>query len=290
MPREAPAEFRIHKPNFQEDACMASPNQINVSQLQRLIGTTQCPIIVDVRIDEDFAQHPLLIPTAQRCQYQKIEQMAQQVAGTSVVVYCHKGLKLSEGAAAILRSLGVQAEVLKGGMLAWVEAGAPCIESAKLPLATARGNTLWVTKARPKIDRIACPWLIKRFIDPNAQFLFVPASQVSAVAEKFHAIPFDIPDTSYSHRNELCTFDVLLDEFKLESPALRHLARIIRGADTNALELTAQSSGLLAIALGFSRIYKDDLEQLEHSLCIYDALYRWCRDAVDEQHQSLNTQ
>ena len=269
---------------------MASPNQITVSQLQRLIGTTQCPIIIDVRIDEDFSQHPILIPTALRSSHTKIDQLASELKGSAVVVYCHKGLKLSEGSAAILRSLKIKAEVLKGGILDWLEAAAPVVKSDRIPARNNLGNTLWVTKARPKIDRIACPWLIKRFIDPKALFLFVPAPQVSAVAEKFSATAFDIPDTLYTHREELCTFDVLLDEFQLDSPALRHLATIIRGADTNALELTAQSSGLLAIALGFSRIYKDDLEQLENSLCIYDALYRWCRDAVDEQHQSMSIQ
>ena len=144
--------------------------------------------------------------------------------------------------------------------------------------------SLWVTRVRPKIDRIACPWLIRRFVDPLARFLFVSASEVSAVAERFDAIPFDIEGVHWSHRGELCTFDVMIDEFGLAFSALHKLATIVRGADTARPDLAPEVAGLLAVSLGLSRMYADDLEQLDAGMLVYDALYRWCRDAGDETH------
>ena len=142
----------------------------------------------------------------------------------------------------------------------------------------------WVTRERPKIDRIACPWLIRRFIDPRAVFLFVAPAEVDGVAERFGAAPYDIEGAFWSHRDDLCTFDVLLAEFGLSSPALDRLALIVRGADTARLDLAPECAGLLAASLGLSRMYSDDLAQLEAGMALYDAFYRWARDAVDEQH------
>jgi len=141
-----------------------------------------------------------------------------------------------------------------------------------------------VTRARPKVDRIACPWLIKRFVDPSAVFLFVAPSEVAAVAEQFGAVPFDIDGVFWSHRGELCTFDIMLSEFRLENAALARLATIVRGADTARLELAPQAAGLLALSLGLSRLHADDLRQLDAGMGLYDALYLWCRDAVEETH------
>ena len=142
----------------------------------------------------------------------------------------------------------------------------------------------WITRERPKIDRIACPWLIRRFVDPRAVFLYVDAAEVSAVAEIFGAAPFDIDGAFWSHRGERCTFDTMLNEFGLASEALTRLATIVRGADTDRHDLAPQAAGLLAASLGLSRMYRDDLEQLDASMALYDALYRWCRDAVEETH------
>jgi hypothetical protein len=141
-----------------------------------------------------------------------------------------------------------------------------------------------VTRSRPKIDRIACPWLIRRFVDPHARFLFVTAAEVEAVAEKFDATAFDIEGVHWSHRGESCTFDTMIEEFGLATPALLQLAEIVRGADTDRLDLAPQAAGLLAISLGLSRRHTSDLEQLEEGMIIYDALYRWARDARDEKH------
>ena len=142
----------------------------------------------------------------------------------------------------------------------------------------------WVTRERPKIDRIACPWLIKRFIDQDPEFLYVPPDQVLEVARSTGAIPYDIPDVELSHVGELCSFDAFLNKYGLNDPALQHLARIVRGADTSRHDLTAQSGGLFAISLGLSANFPDDHEMLDHGMVIYDALFRWCRDLQSETH------
>jgi hypothetical protein len=201
-----------------------------------------------------------------------------------VVVVCHRGLKLSQGFAAMLRSAGITAESLEGGNVAWKEAGEPVVPAARLPERAPTGETVWVTRHRPKIDRIACPWLIRRFVDRNARFLFVAPSEVLAVADRFGATPFDIEGVFWSHRGERCTFDTMIAEFGLETEPLTRLAAIVRGADTNSHDLAPEAAGLLAASLGLSRMFRDDLEQLDSGLNLYDAFYRWSRDAVGEGH------
>ncbi|TIT17962.1 MAG: sulfurtransferase, partial [Mesorhizobium sp.] len=147
-----------------------------------------------------------------------------------------------------------------------------------------KGRTVWVTRARPKVDRIACPWLIRRFVDPEAVFLFVDAAEVPAVADRFSAVPFDIDNVFWSHRGERCTFDTMIEEFGLASEALDRLALIVRAADTARLDLVPQAAGFLAASLGLSRMFRDDLEQLEAGMLLYDAFFRWCRDATEETH------
>jgi hypothetical protein len=142
----------------------------------------------------------------------------------------------------------------------------------------------WITRERPKIDRIACPWLVRRFIDQSPEFLFVPADQVLAVAEREGAIPYDIPGVKLSHVGELCSFDTFLTEYQLPDPALAALAVIVRGADTARLNLAPQAAGLLALSLGLSRIFENDHEMLAHGMVMYDALYAWCRDCQSETH------
>lgn len=142
----------------------------------------------------------------------------------------------------------------------------------------------WVTRERPKIDRIACPWLIAKFIDEAPEFLYVPSGDVLNVAEKTGAIPYDIPDVEFSHVGELCSFDAFLRKYNLIDPALQQLAAIVRGADTSRLDLTPQSAGLYAISLGLSKSYSDDHEMLKHGMVIYDALYAWCKGCQEETH------
>ena len=142
----------------------------------------------------------------------------------------------------------------------------------------------WITRERPKIDRIACPWLVARFIDKEPEFLFVPPDQVMALAGKTGAIPYDVPGVELTHVGEDCSFDTMLKKYALTSPALRDLALIVRGADTDRLDLAPQCAGLLAISLGLSRNFSDDHEMLRHGLVMYDALYAWCCHARGERH------
>ena len=263
---------------------MARPNSIKCEKLSRLIGTATAPVIVDVRTSEDFEMAPLLVPGSLRRKAGEVVNWGSGFSGRPVVVICHRGAKLSEGTAAWLRQLGCDAISLEGGFMEWHRAGLPLVPEAKIPLRDDKGRTVWVTRARPKIDRIACPWLIRRFVDPQAVFLFVAATEVAGVGENFKATPFDIEGTYWSHRGELCTFDVMVEEFGLRSEPLLQLAKIVRAADTARLDLVPEAAGLLAASLGLSRIYSDDLEQLEAGMGLYDAFYRWCRDATDETH------
>lgn len=263
---------------------MPSPTEITIPQLARLIGLPDAPVLVDVCIDEDFAADPRLIPSSFRHPFGDIGSLGQRLTGKRVVVVCQKGKKISQGAAAILRDNGVAAETLEGGIFGWRDAGLPLVPASKLPPRNPEGRTVWVTRQRPKIDRIACPWLIRRFIDPGAQFLFVAPPEVIDVADKYAAIPFDVEDVFWSYRGEACTFDTMLEEFALQTAPLMRLAKIVRGADTNRHDLAPEAAGLLAASLGLSRMYRDDLAQLNAGVGLYDAFYRWSRDATHEGH------
>ena len=263
---------------------MPSPTEITVAQLSRLIGTPDAPVLIDICIDEDFAADPRLVPGAFRHPFGALPNLVPELQGRRVVVICQKGKKLSQGAAAVLRDHAVAAENLEGGNFAWRDAGLPLVPADKIPERNAEGRSVWVTRHRPKIDRIACPWLIRRFVDPTAQFLFVSPSEVDGVAQHFNATPFDVEDVFWSHRGERCTFDTMVEEFCLSTEPLERLATIVRGADTNRHDLAPEAAGLLAASLGLSRMYRDDLAQLDAGMMVYDAFYRWARDATDEQH------
>jgi rhodanese-related sulfurtransferase len=269
---------------FHQGRSMSSYTSISSEKLYRLVGTANAPALIDVRSDEDFAADPQLIPGASRRSHRHVQDWGPGLTGRSVVVICQKGQKLSEGTAAWLRHGGIAAEVLEGGHLAWTQAGLPTVPADRIPKRDGRGRSVWVTRSRPKIDRIACPWLIRRFVDPAAVFLFVTSSEVEAVAERFDAAPFDIENVFWSHRGELCTFDVMVKEFGLSTPPLERLATMVRAADTARLDLCPEAPGLLAASLGLSRMFDDDLEQLSAGLLLYDAFFRWCRDASKETH------
>ncbi len=263
---------------------MPSNTEITVSQLSRIVGMPKAPTIVDVRIDEDYDADPRGLPTTIRRDFKSVSTWASEFTGRQVVVICQRGQKLSQGVAAWLRHEGVKAESLEGGFEAWRDAGGLLVTIDKLPPRDASGRTVWVTRARPKVDRIACPWLIRRFVDPGAVFLFVAPAEVPLVADRFGATPFDIDGVFWSHRGETCTFDTMVQEFGLRAEALDRLAAIVRAADTARLDLVPQAAGFLAAALGLSRMFRDDLEQLDASMILYDSLYRWCRDATEETH------
>lgn len=262
---------------------MPSFTEISFEKLKRLIGTRNAPTLIDVRNDEDFSADPRLVPGSFRRPFDEVARWGRAMTGPTVVI-CDHGAKLGHGVAAHLRAMGVNAEALEGGFKGWIGAGGLAVPEARIPSRDSQGRTVWVTRARPKIDRIACPWLIRRFIDPGAVFLFVPASEVSLVGDRFGATPFDIEDVFWSHRGDRCSFDTMVEEFSLQSKPLLHLATIVRAADTSRPDLAPEAAGLLAASLGLSRMYTDDLEQLEAGMLLYDAFYRWCRDATEETH------
>jgi rhodanese-related sulfurtransferase len=270
---------------------MPAINSISPDKLARLVGTPDCPRLIDVRSDSDFAALPGLVPGATRRSAETVRDWRPLHAGQAVVAMCAEGGGRGAAVAAWLRAAGIAAETLEGGHAAWVAAGLPLVPEAALPPRDAEQRTLWVTRARPKVDRIACPWLIRRFVDRDALFLFVAPADVAATAEKLGATPFDVDGVHWSHRGALCTFDVMVEEFGLAGfGALSHLARIVRGADTAQPDLAPQCAGLLAASLGLSRMYPDDHQQLDAGMLLYDALFRWCRDAVEETHDWVSHQ
>jgi rhodanese-related sulfurtransferase len=263
---------------------MPSPTTISVEKLSRLFGTPGCPTLIDVRTDEDFAADPRLLPGSIRRPHASVSDWSKTLVTPSAIVICQKGKKLSEGVAAWLRHQRIAAEALEGGFEAWSAAGQPTVPDERIPARDKEGRSVWVTRARPKIDRIACPWLIRRFVDPSAVFLFVAPQEVEAVADRFGAMSFDVENVLWSHRGELCTFDVMVAEFGLSTEPLLRLARIVRAADTARLDLEPEAAGLLAASLGLSRMFSDDLAQLDAGMTLYDAFYRWARDATGEAH------
>lgn len=267
---------------------MPAPDCITVDKLSKLVGTARCPVILDTRRHAVRIEEPSLIPGARPVSgadmaSDALDRLISSLSGT-VVVACAEGHGRSQGLAALLRSRGLAAEYLEYGYAGWRDAGLPLIDPSGITARDGEGRSLWVTRSRPKIDRIACPWLIRRFVDPRAVFLYVAPSEVAGVADLFGAMPFDVEEVFWSHRGQLCTFDTMLAEFGLKIPALDRLARIVRGADTARPDLAPEAPGLLAASLGLSRIYSDDLEQLEAGMALYDAFFRWCRDATEETH------
>src|SRR5262245_47313746 len=221
---------------------MYAQNTISIDKLVRLIGTLKCPTLIDVRAHDRFVPVPHLIPSSCHLTFEKQEVWSEIPGSHPAVVICQEGASPSQGVAAWLRDKGVPAEVLEGGFQAWRQAELPLVPISKLPPVDGQGRTVWVTRARPKIDRIACPWLIRRFVDPRSVFLFVPPSDVVAVAEHFGGAPFDIEDVFWSHRGDTCTFDTMVEEFGLKTPPLLHLATMVRGADTARPELSPPGS------------------------------------------------
>jgi rhodanese-related sulfurtransferase len=253
---------------------------ISAQELYRRLGTAVAPFVMDVRRGAGFDADEWLIAGAVRRRPDAIEQWQREIPRErEVVVYCAHGHEVSQGAAATLREVGVEARYLAGGIAGWAEIGLPMRRKI------AQSSQSWVTRERPKIDRIACPWLIRRFIDPEASFLFVPTERVFDVARETGAIAYDIPGAEpFSHDGELCSFDAFLKVYGIANPALDALAVIVRGADTARLELAPQAPGLLALSLGLSANFADDHEMLEHGMVMYDAFYAWCRSCQDEKH------
>ena len=252
---------------------------IRCSEFQSALHGDRPPLLIDVRRHAAFQGATDMIEGALWRDPERVVEWAGELPRASrVVVYCMHGGEVSQGVAKVLRENGPAAQYLQGGIEEWIATG------GALDHKPALASTRWVTRERPKIDRIACPWLLARFVDPEAEFLYVPPKQVLDTAKERGAVPYDVPDVHFTHEGERCSFDACLRHFHLTDPALDQLATIVRGADTARLDLAPQASGLAAISLGLSRKYADDHEMLKHGLVMYDALYAWCKSSQDEVH------
>src|SRR5437588_5581695 len=252
-------------------------NAISFSELRAsLVAGT---LLVDVRRKAAFQAAGETIAGALRRDPDAVADWRKTLPRASdVVVYCGHGHGVSQAVAQALERDGLKARYLEGGIEKWMENEGPLDRKPKA------ANTRWVTRERPKIDRIACPWLILRFVDRDAEFLYVPSKQVREVATVREAVPYDVPEVHFTHQGELCSFDAFLKHYRLTDPALKELATIVRGADTARLELAPQAPGLAAMSLGLSRNFKDDHEMLAHAMVMYDALYTWCKEGKEDVH------
>jgi rhodanese-related sulfurtransferase len=248
--------------------------QVSLSpqSLYRALGTAAAPLIVDVRREPTFAADDTLIAGAIRRDPESAAAWRGRLpTKRPIVVYCVHGHEVSQGVAAALGEAGHDARYLEGGIAAWRE--------ANLPTMRKRGATpgTWVTRERPTIDRIACPWLVSRFIDPEATFLYVPSANVQETAARTGATPYDVSGAEFGHHGERCSFDAFIRIYGLVDAALDRLALIVRGADTGRPDLTPQSPGLLALSQGLKLNFADDHAMLAQGMVVYDALYAWCR-------------
>ena len=266
---------------------LAPSYSISPQDLWTLIGTARAPQIVDVRRHDIYAAAPGLLPTATWRDVADVAQWSATLDRTHpVVVACKAGHERSQTAVAHLRGEGFAAQLLTGGYTAWDDAGLPLVAKAALERLAPRRPSVWVTRRRPKVDRVACPWLIRRFIDADARLLFVDPDDVAKVAQTSGGVPFDVPGVELTHDGERCSFDTMIRLFGLENePSLARLALIVRGADTARPDLAAEAAGLHAVSLGLSVLAGDDDHgQLRHGFMVYDALLAWLRFAAAERH------
>jgi rhodanese-related sulfurtransferase len=267
---------------------MLSPGfTISPKDLWNAIATQDAPQIIDVRRRQAYEESPHLLPGAIWRDTSKAAEWATQLDVTrAIVVACKAGHEMSQSAAAQLRENSIDARVLESGYEGWSKAGLVFVAKPELERIAPRRPSIWVTRRRPKIDRIACPWLVRRFLDPQARILFVDPDQVINVARETGGIPFDIKDVELSHVGERCSFDTMLKLFGLESePSLARLALIVRGADTARHDIAPEAGGLHAISLGLSALAGDDDHGLlDRGFMVYDALFAWLRFAAAERH------
>jgi len=252
---------------------------ITPQALMTLRNQAPAPLIIDVRREPAFRAAPDMVAGALRRDPLVVDVWASELPrAASIAVYCVHGHEVSQSTAEALRGRGHDARFLEGGIEALRAAGGNLVPKP------AGASTRWITRERPKVDRIACPWLISRFIDRNAEFLYVPPADVKTAAAEKDAIPYDVPDVPLSHEGERCTFDAFIRTFRFDDPALLQLADIVRGADTGHPELAPQAAGLVALSLGLSRLIPNDHDQLQQGMVVYDALYLWCKEGQDERH------
>jgi len=244
---------------------------VSSQELYARLGTAAAPVLVDVRRAEAFgADQAMIIGAIHRPPEAVSDWRADLPINREVVVYCVHGHDVSQGVAKILQNAGIKAAYLEGGIAGWKEQGLPTRRKRD------SSENTWVTREHPKIDRIACPWLVSRFVNPDAEFIYVPPNDVAKVAADVGGTPYDIKGVEFGHVGEHCSFDAIVRAYDIHDPALDRLATIVRGADTSRPDLTPQCEGLLAISYGLSANFRDDHDMLKHGLVIYDALYAWC--------------
>ncbi len=265
---------------------MSTPaTAISAEELSPRIGTPQAPLLFDVCRAEAFAESERVIAGTRWRNHMLADEWGRALdPAAEVVVCCVHGHNVSQIAAAKLRSLGLRARFLAGGTQGFLSKGGPSVLRRSWPHGLDGRPSRWVTRESPKIDRIACPWFIRRFLDPAAEIIYVEAEWVRDIAEELDAEAFDVDGVTFTHTGDLCSFDSFLDHFGVTDESLRHIARIIRGADTARLDLEPQCAGLLAMALGISALHENDLAALDHGIALYDSLYAWARHARRETH------
>jgi len=258
---------------------------ITADELRARIGTPQAPILFDVCRREAYAESERVIAGSRWRDHMLATEWGRTLdLAAEIVVACLHGHNVSQIAAAKLRSLGLKARFLAGGTEGFISGGGPSVLRKPWPHGLDRKPSRWVTREKPKIDRLACPWFIRRFLDPEAEIIYVEAEWVKDIADELGAETFDIEGLTFSHNGGLCSFDTFLDQFGVEDESLRHIAKIIRGADTANLDLEPQCAGLVALSLGISALHDDDLAALDHGIALYDGLYAWARHARQESH------
>jgi rhodanese-related sulfurtransferase len=255
------------------------------------VGARDAPRFVDVRKAEAFAESEYFLPGSLRWDYHAGALMPNELRDTKrAIAYCVKGAEVGINGAALLSQQNIDATYLQGGLRDWQATGLLAVK--KRPELGVDGERVsrWVTRARPKIDRIACPWLIRRFIDPRAEFFYVPKEVVFEFAKANNAVAYDIPGAPLEHAcdGERCSFDAFIKAFELKSPTLDRVANVVRAADTDTLDRAREAAGLLAISLGFSNMIEDDHAMLSAMLPVYDALYEWAIAVEDKsvEHHS----
>lgn len=265
---------------------MSTPTTaIGAEELKGRIGTPGAPILFDVCRSEAFCESERVIAGARWRDHMLADVWGRRLdPAAEIVVSCVHGHNVSQLAASKLRALGLRTRYLEGGTDGFLEVGGVSVLRKPLPHNQNGAPSRWVTREKPKIDRLACPWFIRRFLDPDAEIIYVETEWVKDIADELGAAAFDIEDTLFTHKGENCSFDTFLDHYGVEDESLRHVARIVRGADTGRLDLEPECAGLAAFSVGISALHDDDAAALRAGMTLYDGLYAWARHARGEQH------
>ena len=252
--------------------------------LQSCLGSRRWPRTIDVRRRNAFELAPSILPGATWHDHRAAAEWGRDYGNAPwVVVYCAHGEQLSQAAAAVLRSAGINASFLEGGFSAWHSLNAPTVARAKVANLGPERPSRWVTATRPTVNQLACPWFIRRFIEPNALFHFVAAEHVATVAQETGAVAFDVFGSPFPPEPSGNTLDAMLRFFDVSDPALQRVGTIVQAADSGAFELAPQSAGLAALAAGLAGCGLDDQERFEAALTLFDALYAWARSSEPAQ-------